>query len=119
MQLEPLIFGKNGADYLPYLEGALVSYRVWKHSTGGGFSVKEAQTGIITRISYNALGSGRITYAVFDILHSSGKIRVDISDPHLRIMQLANGAPITGSAEQYRIQLHDALRAAKRRAGKG
>ena len=119
MQLEPLIFGKNGADYLPYLEGALVSYKAWNHSASGGYSVKEAQTGIVTRISYNALGSGRITYAVFDILHSSGKVRVDISDPHLRIMQLANGATISGSDEQYRVQLHDALRAAKRRAGKG
>lgn len=119
MQLEPLIFGRSGADYLPFLQGALVSYKMWNHTSSGGFSIKEAKTGIVTKVRYNALGSGKITYAIFDILHASGISRIDITDPHLRIMQLANGDPITGSDEQYRVHLHDALRAAKRRAGKG
>ena len=114
-----MIFGKNGADYLPYLEGALVSYKAWNHRASGGFSVKEPQTGIITKVSYNALRSGSVLYAFFDILHPGGRTRVDLSDPHLRIMQLANGVTITEEGEQYRVQLHDALRTAKRRAGKG
>lgn len=119
MQLGAIHLADPISDMLPFLEGALVSYKIWNHSAPGGFSVKEAQTGIVTKVSYNALGSGRITYAVFDILHAGGIDKVDNSDPHLRIMQLANGAAFSGVEEQYRVELHDALRAAKRRAGKG
>ena len=53
MQLGAIHLADRISDCLPYLKGALVSYKAWRHSTTTGFSVKEAQTGIITRVSYN------------------------------------------------------------------
>jgi hypothetical protein len=118
VQLGAIHLADRISDCLPYLEGALVSYKTWNHSAPGGFSVKEAQTGIVTRVSYNAFGSGRVAYAVFDILHPGGWARIENSQPDLRIIQLANGATFSGVETQYSVELYNALRAAKRRAEK-
>ena len=118
MQLGAIHLADRISDCLPYLKGALVSYKAWRHSAPGGFSVQEAQTGIVVRVSYNAFGSGRVTYAVFDILHPGGWARIENSQPDLRIIQLANGATFSGVETQYSVELYNALRAAKRRAEK-
>ena len=83
------------AKFFPYLNGALVSYGVWDHATGrGGFSEKKYRTGIVTDVKYKALGSGRIIYAIFNISSGNGIDRVHHDDPHLRVMQLADGTTL-------------------------
>ena len=118
MQLGAIHLADRISDCLPYLQGALVSYKAWNHSAPGGFSVKEAQTGIVMRVNYNAFGSGRVTYITFDVLHPGGWARVVNSQPDLRIIQLADGASFSTVQSQYSAELYNALRAAKRRAEK-
>ena len=80
------------AKLFPYLNGALVKYRVWHHATSrGGFSEKETVTGIVTDVKYKALGSGKLIYAIIHVASGSGIDRVHHDDPTLRIMQLADG----------------------------
>ena len=80
------------AKLFPYLKGALVSYGLWHHATSrGGFSQKKYKTGIVTDVKYKALGSGKIIYAIFHVTSGGGIDRVHHDDPHVRVMQLADG----------------------------